>query len=434
MKHDINPTGNHTRRRGAPILGLTLAAAITVAVAVPALLSGCSADPVTAESLMAGVPEIDPELYSDVSIAVAVSTGGDDGQGMAVSMGVESMAGIRHIYGGEAVIGSGENAMSIGMEGWVDGPGGITYTNLSYGGLASGWTKSRQEGAGGGAVDAAGAVDALPAIWDGASFSLSTDKGTGHYAVEWDVDAAAMAEAAGTMGGAADLDDFGTMSGTASFSRRDRQLESIRVDATNQSGGQFLFYAVFNDVNDPDRELSVPQEIADTAIDGDDPSVYEPKLTDGGWYTYDDGEDAYIDGVAGRLAEAAGEDGWVLANHHDSFSQAAFECIRDGSAVAMDLQKAAAADYPDLASDTYEAQAEWMLEAYGEDSTAYRSDRELLIIVGHKTLAYAVLLEDQGAVAAVEITCEGDPEDDAAALERLDWLLDAAGLPERGNK
>lgn len=408
--------------------------AALAAMLVLVMISGCSADPVTAESLMAGVPEIDPELYSDVSIAVAVSTGGEDGQGMAVSMGVESRAGIRHIYGGEAVIGSGEDAMSIGMEGWVDGPGGITYTNLSYGGLESGWTKSRQEDAGGGAVDAAGAVDSLPAIWDGASFTLSTDKSTGHYAVEWDVDAAAMAEAAGTMGGAADLDGFGTMSGTASFSRRDRKLESIRVDATNRDGGQFLFYAVFNSVNDPDRELSVPQEIADAAIDGDDPSAYEPKLTDGGWYTYDDGEDAYIDGVAGRLAEAAGEDGWVLANHHDSFSQAAFECTRDGASIAMDLQKAAAADYPDLAPDTYAAQAEWMLEAYGEDGIAYRSDRELLIIVGHKTLAYAMFLEDQDAVAAVEITCDGGPDDDGTALACLDWLLDAAGLPERGNK
>lgn len=407
--------------------------AVAFSAAVLALsITGCAGEPATAEGLMAGVEEIDPSLYSDMAIAVAVQAEQDGEQaGMAVQMGVESRGDVRHIYDAEAMIGASDDGMTIGMEGWVDLASGTTYTNLSYGGIGSGWTKS-SEGTTGGAVDAAGAADSLPEIWDGAQFTLSEDQSSGDYAVEWDVDPTAMSEAAGTMGGAFDPDSFVSMSGTAVFSKRDRHLESIRVDASNDEGGQFLFYVVFHEVN-TEKDLSIPQEVIDGAIDGDDPDAYMPKETASGWYTYDDGSEPYIDAVADSLMAAVkdSEDDWVLVNHYDSFSQAAYQHDGGGWTGAMDVQKATSDEYPDMAQDTYDAQSAWCREAYGEDNIVSDTDGSLLIIVGHKTLSYTAILPDQDAVIAVEITCDGEPGDDSTALGRLDWVLSAAGLPGR---
>lgn len=408
----------------------TAAAVLFIGLCAAVSLAGCTARPVTAEDLMAGVPEIDPEKYSNIAVAVAIGTGGNpDDPGMTLVMGVESAGGIRHIYDAEAGIGSEESAMIIEMEGWADVANGTVYTALSYGGLSSGWTKS-SNGSDGAAFDASGAASSVPDIWAGAEFRLSEEASDSHYAVEWDVDAEAMSEAAGGLGGTFDPDSFGSMSGTALFRKRDRSLESVQVQAENPEGGTFLFYVTFYEING-DKTLEIPAEIIETAVDGDDPASYNPIDTGRGWYTYDDGSDEYIDGVADNMGAWVTEEGWVMASHYDSFSQMAVEDTRDGWVCAMDLQKANYDDYPEMARDTYGAQAEWYREAYGDFSLVFESGTEALYVVGHKTLAYTALVSDD-TVVAIEITMDGDPDDDVGAIAALDEMLAASGLPERG--
>lgn len=405
-------------------------AAAALALLMALSLAGCRKEPVTAESLVAGVPEIDPAKYSNIAVAVAVGTGGEDSSdGMVLVMGVESAGSIRHIYDAEATIGSGEDSMTIGIEGWSDAASGTVYTSLSYGGFGSGWSKSAG-GADSTVMDASGAASSITEIWKGADFRLSEEGSDSHYIVEWDVSAEAMSEAAGDLGGTFDPDSFGSMSGTASFDRKSRELEGIEVRAENADGGRFLFYVEFYEING-DKTLEIPAEIVETAVDGDDPASYGPVDTGRGWYTYDDGSDEYIDGAADRMGAWVTDEGWVLANHYDSFSQMAMDDDRDGWVCSMDLQRARAEDYPDLAKDTYASEVEWCDEAYGHDNLVFGSGTEALYIVGHKTLVYTALV-DENTVVAVEVTMDGDPDDDVGAIGALDEMLAAAGLPERG--
>ena len=408
-----------------------------IAAALAALtvlsLAGCGkepAEPVTAEALMAGVPEIDPSKYSDIGVAVAIGSGGEEsGDGMVLIMGVESAGNIRHIYAAEATFGSGDDSMTIGMEGWADTEAGMAYTELSYAGISSGWSKSAEQ-ADSTVMDASGAAASVSEAWKGAEFRLAEEEAEAYYIVEWDVSAEAMSDAAGNLGGTFDPDSFESMSGTASFRKSDLMLEGIELRAENSAGGAFLFYVEFYEING-DKTLEIPKEVIETAVDGDDPDAYMPHDSGRGWLTYDDGSDEYIDGAADRMVEWCTDGGWVMASHYDSFARLSMEDIRDGWRCAMDLEKANADDYPEMAADTYAAQAEWCGEAYGGNSLVFDSGTEVLYIVGHKTLSYTALLSDS-TVVAVEITMDGDPDDDVGALGALDEMLGAAGLPERG--
>lgn len=409
---------------------MALALAALFIIGLPGCGGGDAGEPVTAESLMAGVPEIDPDLYSDIVVAVAVGTESDgSGEGMTLVMGVESAGGIRHIYDAEATVGSGDDTMTVGMEGWADVEAGMIYSNMSYAGMESGWSKS-SAGLDSTVMDASGAASSVRDIWDGVEFRLSEEDYDNYYVVEWDVSAEAMSGAAGDMGGMFEPDNFGSMSGAAAFRKQDKALESVQVTAENAEGGQFLFYVEFHAVNG-DGTLEIPSDIIESAVDGDDPDAYAPHDSGRGWLTYDDGSDEYIDAAADSMAAWCSGEGWVMASHYESFSQMAAQDQRDGWVGAMDLQRANMDGYPEMAADTYADQAAWYKDAYGEESLVFESGTEAMYIVGHKTLAYTALVADDAAVA-VEVTMDGDPDDDTGAIGALDEMLAAAGLPERG--
>lgn len=314
--------------------------ALAMAVVMAVSLCGCKKEePVTAEGLLAGVPQMDPGKYQAMLLEIDMKTESEEGAASVSASGrVESAGDVLHLDGFKMSVGASGFSMEIAMDAWADASAGVAYSNVSAMGQSSGWTKSTSQ-----------------SIPDLGSFDLSSmgevkgpkleDDGEGDYVVAWTADPEAIKDALAEMDNAELLDsvDAGlpegqvdSASAAARFSREDKTLKAMDVALSMSDGTTLGMTVVFEAING-DAALAIPDEVVSTATEEDpfgdsgldDGFQYDPNLEDGaelsrteaGYYTDGDGRDDRLDPMAAALVAAGYSGDDVCVYHYDGYAE-----------------------------------------------------------------------------------------------------------------
>lgn len=312
------------------IFALLLAAVMAVS------LCGCKKkDSVTAESLLAGVPQLDPGKYQAMSVEADITGKSEDMDTTVSASGrIEMGNNIVHLDGFKASVRVEGMSIEMGIDAWADRNGNATYMNVTAMGQSSGWTKSTTEDQD---FDVSGMMD-----FTGAKDAELSDDGEGDYVVTWTMDSS---ELSGLLDGLDDVPynpvpdaEVQSMSVAGQFGREDEVLKSLNM-MMEMGDGTSADITVRIEAINGDKALSVPEDVVASAVadgalsdsfdipdasnppDDDTAGMDEFVMGDAGYYTDSAGFDEVLDAMAASLV-AKGYDGAdVCMYHYDGYAE-----------------------------------------------------------------------------------------------------------------
>ncbi len=260
---------------------LRRAALLTAALVLLACLSGCSKEP-TAKDLMGGIPQTDPEKFYDFDIAMDM-TMSIDGQDttMTLSGRAEGRGALMHLYDLDMSVGASGLNLAITMEMWMNMAEDVMYARMTLLGQDSGWLRIAGGLADAGfsfsdLTNAAGGIGELDL--DAVDLVLEPHEKGSDYVVTWTGDGAALEEMTGMVNGFSGLEgdgademDIRSASMAACFDEKTHALKSVRIESEMDESGTAAAVSVTVTYHEMtgDKELAIPQEVAESALDAD---------------------------------------------------------------------------------------------------------------------------------------------------------------------
>lgn len=259
--------------------------AAILALAMVLGMAGCAGREPTAEELMAGVPEIDPERYYNVAVEMEVSAQADrQSPDISLSCGAEGCGDVLHLYDMDMALGVSGIRLAFSMEAWMEKSADSMYADMIMFGEDSGWMfLSLDPGSGALPVESFREMTAnMKALGkNGSGLVLEPhEKGT-DYVVTWTGSDAAVGDlsgmfsglfggfsAGGQLAGSGGLETGGATV-RASFDEKTHDLKLLRIEAGAKSvdGEAGIGITIALHTVNGDQELRIPQNVIDTAVD-----------------------------------------------------------------------------------------------------------------------------------------------------------------------
>lgn len=378
-----------------------LAAIMILALAMG--LCGCQMlgkkDKVTAESLIDGIPDLEAGKHHSFDFMMKGDVATEEGSvSVDFSTGMEVSTSVVHLKGAKISAGMQGLSFEIGMEGWSDLDDGTTYTNMSFMGQESGWTKSRSEGS-----SDSGKINGMLDM-DGKIDAELVDDGKGDYVVKGDMSASAINDLMGSFGDMEGFESIGdATSGTSiksakaemAFGREDKMLKSVHIDVSFEQDGTPSTLSLDIKVNALNQAgaLQVPSDVIADAVDdgdmgiwgdGDDGHGGDPGgsadpdpgygIGSGGgvtgtYYTDNEGYDDVIDPMAQKLVDAGFDPGYISVYHYGGYASLNVSAYSENVSREVKIYHVDTSDW--TAQERYEEQYEFFADYHPDMPAVY---------------------------------------------------------------
>ena len=412
--------------------------------AMVVLLSACG-DKTTAQSLLDGVPEMDPNRYQNIVFNMKSETA-ESGEGtsgaVSFTVGVEKSGNIWHVYDGAIKVGAAGFEMSFDLEGWVDGGSGVTYTKMSMFGQDSGWSRSTIDDTsefGVDAYDVSNVMNNISGLWQNASTEpVLSDHGKNEdYIITYKIPETVVNNIMDSLGesgiGTGDLDV------SMSFANDSKALKQVRVTGSSTEAAIDLSIA-FRAING-DTTLVIPEDVISSAVDdsdsgfgldsgfdsGFDAGIFDDWPEEDELYWADsDGQDELIDGMGLRLSRSVSSPDTIRVWHMSDYSELDFAHTGSGWHGTLNVRRYTTDEYGGAAG-YFAGQRDFCAEYYPDVEPYFSNDTEVVYTRDGNELDMCRILND-GVTISAGIYLDVDEGSDDILLAKLGEILSMAGI------
>lgn len=249
-------------------------------------ITGCSGREPTAKELLAGVPTIEPEKYYDMTVEMEISAqASGQSSDISISLEAEGCGDVMHLYDMDMSLGVSGISIAFSMEAWMEKNAEAMYANMTMFGENSGWMSLSLESDSG-----TFPVESFQELIVNISSPGKSDAGLvlepheegEDYVVTWTENGVDAGDLSGTFSSlfgsfagsgqmaAADGLKMDSVTAQAWFDEETHDLKFIRIETdASSSGGEanVSITVAFHTVNSDPKQLSIPQNVIDTAVD-----------------------------------------------------------------------------------------------------------------------------------------------------------------------